>query len=472
MILVIIGTPYYLGASVTSMQPVSNDPSDPSNLNEKPCKHQQYNFRIALAQGVLIRISLAFAEPTTVLAIFIKRLTNNDLLVGVAGSIMTAGWMLPQLLVSNLIEHHPRKMPYYIIGMACRVTVWALICGAAYLIPVENSILLATVVLALYFCASFSMGVSTLPYMDIISKSIPPNRRARFFSWRQLLGRFFEFLIGYFLIAYVLDQEKSGLIFPHNYALLFACTTIASLCAFLVFLKIREPILPVRTERLSILDHLRKGPQILKTDPHYRRFLSFRICGHFVGASTPFYATYALEIFPGVTESTAGHFLATAAVTGIISNVFWRYLGERFGTRSILVVTGGLIGIPPLIALTSSLMPVDQQLNYYFLVYAIGGVSSNGIMVGFMTYALNIAPGQSRPTYIGFMNTLLFPFAFVPLIGGASLRFLSPWITIHHLFLVSAISGILSFLMALRLEEVVRENEDPLEDLITDKSRS
>ena len=189
---------------------------------------------------------------------------------------MTAGWMLPQLLVSNLIEHHPRKMPYYIIGMACRVTVWALICGAAHLIPVENAILLATVVLALYFCASFSMGVSTLPYMDIISKSIPPNRRARFFSWRQLLGRFFEFLIGYFLIAYVLDQEKSGLIFPHNYALLFACTTIASLCAFLVFLKIREPILPVRTERLSILDHLRKGPQILKTDPHYRRFLSFR----------------------------------------------------------------------------------------------------------------------------------------------------------------------------------------------------
>ena len=93
-------------------------------------------------------------------------------------------------------------------------------------------------------------------------------------------------------------------------------------------------------------------------------------------------------------------------MTGIISNVFWRYLGERFGTRSILVVTGGLIGIPPLIALTSSLMPVDQQLNYYFLVYAIGGVSSNGIMVGFMTYALNIAPGQSRPAYIGFMNTL------------------------------------------------------------------
>ena len=153
------------------MPPVSNDPSAPSNLNVKPYKHQQYNFRIALAQGVLIRISLAFAEPTTVLAVFIKRLTNNDLLVGAAGSIMTAGWMLPQLLVANLIEHHPRKMPYYIIGMACRVTVWALIFGAAYLIPVENAILLATVVLAFYFCASFSMGVSTLPYMDIISKS-------------------------------------------------------------------------------------------------------------------------------------------------------------------------------------------------------------------------------------------------------------------------------------------------------------
>ncbi len=434
--------------------------SDPTDLNDKSYKHQRHNFRVALAQGVLIRISLAFADPTTILSVFIKQLTRNDLLVGLTGSVMTAGWMLPQLLISNLIEHHPRKMPYYVIGMTFRVMAWLLACGATFLIPVNQASLLAGVTLVLYFLSASSMGISTLPYMDIISKSIPPSRRTRFFSWRQLLGRFFEFLIGYFFVSYVLDSGKSGIIFPHNYALLFGCTTIAALFAFLIFLRIREPILPVRTKQLSILDHLKQGPRIIKTDLHYRRFLIFRICGHFVGISTPFYATYALDILPGTTDAIAGRFLATAAATGIISNVFWRYLGERFGTRSILVVTGGLFSLPPLVAITTLHLPQNLQLSYYFLVYAVSGISTNGIMVGFMTYALNIAPSQNRPTYIGFMNTLLFPFAFIPLLGGAMLKFFSDSINMNHLFGLSIFSGILAFLMALRLEEVVRENDD------------
>ena len=66
--------------------------------------NQKYNFGIALAQGILIRISFAFTDPTTVLATFIYKLTQNNFLVGVTGSLMTTGWMWPQFLVSNLIE--------------------------------------------------------------------------------------------------------------------------------------------------------------------------------------------------------------------------------------------------------------------------------------------------------------------------------------------------------------------------------
>ena len=40
------------------------------------------------------------------------------------------------------------------------------------------------------------------------------------------------------------------------------------------------------------------------------------------------------------------------------------------------------------------------------------------MMVGFMAYMLNIAPPRNRPTYIGFMNTLLMPVSFAPVLGG------------------------------------------------------
>lgn len=116
--------------------------------------------------------------------------------------------------------------------------------------------------------------------------------------------------------------------------------------------------------------------------------------------------------------------------------------------------------MPSLVAITTLFLPSKLQTGYYFLVYAIIGISTNGVMVGFMTYALNIAPSRSRPTYIGFMNTLLFPFAFVPLIGGATLKFFGHWVTMNHLFGLSFVSGIISFFVSLRLEEIVREEDD------------
>ena len=70
------------------------------------------NFRFGILQGTFMRINFAFADSSTVLPAFIYKLSGSDILVGLTGSMMTAGWMWPQLLMSNLLEHRPRKMPF------------------------------------------------------------------------------------------------------------------------------------------------------------------------------------------------------------------------------------------------------------------------------------------------------------------------------------------------------------------------
>ena len=82
-----------------------------SQSGEEKAQEQKRTFLLAVAQGTFIRISFAFADSTTVLSAFVYRLTNSNTLVGLVGSIGTAGWMWPQLLISNLLEHRPRKMP-------------------------------------------------------------------------------------------------------------------------------------------------------------------------------------------------------------------------------------------------------------------------------------------------------------------------------------------------------------------------
>ena len=99
--------------------------SEPEQQQEKDKEREQSrNFWIAVVQGTFIRISFAFADSTTVLPAFILKLTSSNTLVGLTGSMTRAGWMWPQLLMSNLLEHRPRKMPFYALGMGFRLFAW------------------------------------------------------------------------------------------------------------------------------------------------------------------------------------------------------------------------------------------------------------------------------------------------------------------------------------------------------------
>ena len=155
---------------------------------------ERRNFRFALLQGTFMRINFAFADSATVLPAFIHKLSGSDILVGLTGSMMTAGWMWPQLLMSNLLEHRPRKMPFYALGMSVRVLAWLGVFFCTITIGERNPMLLAASFLGLYFISSSAMGVSTLPYMDIVSKSIAPQQRARFFSLQTTLWWLFRYL--------------------------------------------------------------------------------------------------------------------------------------------------------------------------------------------------------------------------------------------------------------------------------------
>ncbi len=432
-----------------------------------------------------MRINLAFADSSTVLPAFIHKLSGSDLLVGLTGSMMTAGWMWPQLLMSNLLEHRPRKMPFYALGMSVRVLAWLAVFCCTVTIGERNPMLLATSFLGLYFLSSSAMGVSTLPYMDIVSKSIVPQCRARFFSLRQLYGGFFAIWVG-FLVRAVLGDEsdftgilggitqifktltmyfigsicniETDLGFPYNYAFLFICSVAAAFLSFVSFLGVREPIHPVQATRQPISQHLKQGPHFLQTDANYRRFILFRVFAHFSGMASPFYIPYALKQL-GFSEATIGFFIVSSALSGVVSNTAWGYVGEKYGVRWVLIITAGMMGIPPILAFSSGILPISLQMPAFFLIFIVGGILGNGMMVGFMAYMLNIAPPRNRPTYIGFMNTLLMPVSFAPVLGGL----LAPYIGYRWLFALSIGICFVAFRIATGLQEIMHVNEEEAE---------
>jgi hypothetical protein len=75
-----------------------------------------------------------------------------------------------------------------------------------------------------------------------------------------------------------------------------------------------------------------------------------------------------------------------------------------------------------------------------------------------MTYSLNLAPSMSRPTYLGFLNTLLFPMSFVPILAGKLVDIMS----YETMFFLSAAMAALAVYFAANLSNVDKRDDTEL----------
>lgn len=420
-------------------------------------EHEARNFRLALVNGIFSRIGFRFVDSSMVLSAFVKELTKSNVMVGLTSSTMRAGWMWPQLLISNLLEHRPRKMPFYIFGVTMRIIAWAFILLVTLLIGSHNPLLLFLCFYLLYFAASSSMGISTLPYNDIVAKSIPAQKRGRLFSLRQLIGGIFGIGVG-FLIRYILS-EGFYFSFPYNYAALFGLAILMITGGSVSFALVREPIHPVRDVRQPFWQHLKRGPHFLRTDRDYRYFMLFRMVLSFGNMCIPFYVPYALDRI-GVPESTIGSFTAAGAASAVLSNILWIYVSEKHGSRSLLIAASSLACVAPMIAASVKYLPASYQTTVYFLVFIVTQAFMNGRIIAYMTYTLNMAPSISRPTYLGFLNTIMLPMSFVPVLAGALLKIMS----YESMFTLSAGISALAVYFAINLSDVDKRDDIELKD--------
>jgi len=411
------------------------------------------NFALGLIQGAFMRLAHTFIEGSTILSAFVLRLTNSGVMVGLVNSMMPAGWMLPQLFISNLIEHKPHKKPFYILGFSIRLVSWVSILLFTLIIGDISFSTLFIGFILLYAIANLSMGISTVPFTDIVSKVIPPTKRPRFFSSRNFLGGVAGFLAG-FLVKHILEKN-GGIAFPNNYVLLFGLSIIGNAIAFCCFVMIREPVEPVRKKRVSFREHLKIGPMLLKTDRDYRILLLTRVFMTIGFMSNPFYVPYALSKL-NAEESVIGLFISVGMFSGIISNIAWARMAEKRGCRLVLMSCAFSAMLAPLVAASVKYVPGEFQILTFLLVFAINRIVYSALMMACTTYLLDIAPSEIRPTYLGFLNTIRFPLTFAPVLAGGLLKVIS----YQTLFVISALFFACAFFCARLLsDDRARRNE-------------
>jgi MFS family permease len=383
-----------------------------------PQREIRRSFAFGIVNGAMFSLAETLIDPPLVLTWFVSRLTTSNLLIGLVSPLGDAGWFLPQVLLAPALQKMRRKMPMYVLGAITRVSAWAALVVAVWL--VRDPFWLLAVFYALYALARLTACLSGIPFFDIVAKAIPARRRGSFFAWRQLVGGVLS-LGGGWVVKAVLNHP--GLHFPTAHALLFTLYTLALAISLASFIGVREPPGIASDGRLTLASQLRRALQLVRENGTYRRYIAAQVCLALGGIALPFYGLYA-KVALGAPEGMVGIYVAVRSAAALVANLPWGRLSDRHGNRLVLRVMSAGSGLTVLTALgLVALMGVlpwsGPWLPYLALPLFIldGAVRPAGMIAG-NNFLIELVPEAERPLYLGFFNTLMGIAVLVSGLGG------------------------------------------------------
>lgn len=391
---------------------MSSDP-DPRIV---AARHFRRNYICGLLNGAFFGFVDSVASPYLVLSLFVNTLGGSNFLVGLLPAINNGGWFLPQFLISHRLQQLPRKKVVYDIAAMIRVVCWIVLVVSTFLIGNTNATLLLVLFFIPYTLYSLAAGFAGAPFMDIVAKTIPVNRRGTFFGQRDLTGAMMA-IGGSYIVSYFLNPELA-LAFPLNFAYLLLITGIAVILGLGSFSFVVEPVEATPAQGLTFRDQLHSARVIFLRNQIYRRFLLTRVAIAIADIATPFYAIYATRVL-NIPLEIIGVYIAATTGASLFTNPLLSRLSDQRGHRIVLLIAATGMVAMPVLAMLFGLVPAGPALGLPFgLVFVITGITRTAGNIAYPSYLLEIAPAGERPLYIGFTNSILGVATFLPVVGG------------------------------------------------------
>lgn len=419
------------------------------------------NFILGLINGGLFILLTAVMDTDTVVTGFAWQLTGgNALLIGILVSVINTGWFWPPLFLSPILATQPRLIPWYWVSVITRLVGLFAMAAVAWTID-RFSMGGGFALFALMFLVyTVGGGVSLIPFMSIVSDTIPPQWRGKFFGARYLTGGLAAFAAGFGVKAVLSDQGPYH--FPQNYAVLFTLAAILAVPSLIAFCFVEEVPRPLQRRRLPLMVEWRRGLRVLRRDRNFRRLVVARSTATLMlGLSLPFIVPYALSQL-GSPAAAVGLFMSCKVLTYALSNVFWSRVSDQGGNRRLLLLSAlmglgalwmllGVRLLPETHLTTVAGLSLSWRVAFLCVIFAAFGFSNAGQEIGYTNFLLELIPERKRPTYLSVFYLVWLPMCWVPFLGalliGSGHRFMLG-------FVLAALLSVMLVRFTLRLREV------------------
>ncbi len=374
-------------------------------------KNYTWNFTVNLLDGASFWFGNNFVSAATILPLFVSKLTDSALLIGLVAVISQAGWLLPQVFTAGFTEKLSRKKPMVInIGFFSeRLPVWLWPISA--LIAPYSPTLALTIFFVSYAWHGLGAGMIAPAWQDMIARCFPVYKRGRFFGTTTFVGTGVG-AIGAIYAGRLLE------IYPYslNFFYIFLIGAVAINISWAFLALTREPeqaVIPPAHTPPKLWAKLR---QVVGKDQNFKRYLQARTVQAFGTMGLGFVTVAAIERL-NVPDGTVALYTVALLVGQTTSNLLSGWLADRVGHKILLEVAGGTAATAFVLAW------LGPSAIWYYAIFALLGASIGATIVSGTLITMEFSAPEQRPTYMGLANTTVgLSGALAPLLGATIAR--------------------------------------------------
>jgi MFS family permease len=407
------------------------------------------SLRHSVRDGVAYSVMAGAGEHyLSAYALFLKATTAQISWLAAFPSLLGS---FAQLFSAWLASRLGRRKGIILFGVVLQTVMWLPIIWLPYFVP-AHAVTILIVCVALYFAGGH---LAAPVWNSLMGDLVPERRRGRFFARRTRLMSMMHFLalIGAGLLLHGFETAERV---RFGFMLLFTLAALARLYSATQLARMHDP---GRVPAAIDWPALPGLWQRMRGSDCARFSLFFASMQFAVAIASPFFVVYMLRDL-GFSYLQYMSSTALAVLAQVASLRMWGRLGDIFGNRVILSVTGSVIPIFPLLWL------VSPHFAYVAVLQMLGGIFWSGFSLSATNYLYDsVTPGR-RAAYSAVHNMFASLAIFAGALLGGFLSLVVPenftlfggtWHWTSSLWGVLVVSSLARGIVALSLAPTLRE---------------
>jgi MFS family permease len=405
------------------------------------------NIRINILHGIFNVATLDMVNPF--IGIFAMKLGASKLHIALLSSAPAAVSLLAMIPGAGLIDRQSRqKRLTFLFMLAHRIFFLVIAC-----IPFFQPTIRATVFVVIIGLMNLPGAIGNIAWQSLISKIIPPERRAEAFACRNramnLIGTILALIAGF-----LLDRMA----FPIGYQIVFVMAFLLALIELRIFNQIDEEAIPINSSDLIAQSAEKEEPEwshppgltgILKETRFVRYTLASILFYFSWQIAWPLFNWYQVKVL-GANNFWVSLLSLMGTGGSLIGYGFWVRVLNRHGNLKTLFYSTLLIFIVPLAYAFSHHLWVVVVFNL------VTGAIFSGVNLALFNALLEVTPNICKTSFIAYYNTCITSASIIAPIAGVGLLNIMNFQWAFVICALLRILGSFCFLVINRLEERTR----------------